>query len=217
MSRFISSSTAVMLAVLAACATQAQNQENSIHLTVDSAVSAQKACITSIVQSPTYSALWVHFPQIVETATLEQMASSDVATRQDAKLLYELRDNELPCNQSMIRSFDSVSPNLGAPFQSYLSLRDQGIILVSEDKITWGQFVSALVKAKEDTNASYQDAMDQIDGQLEQENQEEQAQRAQALQSFANYMQAQQAIEEANRPINSNCNTFGTQTTCTSY
>jgi len=202
----------------AAGCTPAQQEEITIKSTVKSATKQYDMCSAPIMADPTYGPLKAHVPFTgFLNASIEQMESPDYPTSSDIKLGTALEDRLNPCRENLITALDSIPGSLGAPIENYYNDEEQGVIVLSQGRITWGQFVQAMHNAAIDQQEQLMAAINQLGSQLQAENDVEAAQQAQAYQNFADYLQRQQAINAANRPIITNCNHSGNQTNCTSY
>jgi hypothetical protein len=214
-----------LIGMLVGCATAAQRQAKAIGSTLSATREQGKACFATINDDPAFAEIERHFPLAnIENATLPQMTDQSFATPREVELLSARRDRQIPCRQAFVAGYNSVAPSLAMVWQDIYSKSDANLVLMATKQIRWGEFVGRQKATLNAGSGRLTEAAQRLGAELDARSEQEMAQRAAAAQSFSNTMyqqqlinQNQQMINNANRPVTTNCNSFGNSVNCRSY
>jgi hypothetical protein len=216
---------ATLIGALAGCATAAQRQSQNIRTTVDVTVAQGNVCYGQINADAAYAELTRHFPfQDIHQATLAQQIDPTFATPHEVALISERHDRIVPCRKGVVDGFMTVEPSIGVLWAEAFSKGDENLLQLAKGKESWGDYVVRAKAIADENIAKRLTASREIDAGLNASHQQEMAGRAAAAQAFSNSMaqqqminQNQQMLNNANRPVTTNCNRFGNSVNCTSY
>lgn len=204
-----------VILALGGCATQAQKQAVTISTRAQAIDAQGKACQGDVFASPAAAMLMVHAPRDPAQPTLQQLADTSFPDDAQVAAIYQVHDGLALCRKQIIDGYITIAPGIASLMMTTFQQSDAEVLQLVQKKINWATYNGASQALAIEYRQKALQESQRIVTALNQENQAELAQRAQALQAFADYMQRQQAINAANRPIVTNCNHFGNQTTCT--
>ncbi|MFM0005104.1 hypothetical protein PQR57_29350 [Paraburkholderia dipogonis] len=159
-------------------------------------------------------------------ATMAQRTDENKATAAERESMRTYSDAINLCDTTLVSIMQNYAPPIGKVMSNYLPLyRDNETNLVM-GRESWGEFVvrtAELNRMINDENAqafqSIKDGFEQRYANEVQQSHIRNQEQAEALNNFANYMQRQQAINNANRPVTTNCSggRNGGMVTCTTF
>ena len=221
--------TTSMLIVLglAGCATGAQRQFAAMKANSASAGTTELACISAIYNSPEHAIIRPHAPMKTDDATLEQKMSTSFATDEEIKVILADHPAKHQCDMAFITQMGLTHPTITPILTDQLNKAEDNLIVLIQKKETWGDYVRRGIEITASGRVALSAEDQRIVGRLNEENQAELQQRAaaaaalgQALEQQAAQQQAimaqQQALINANRPVYTNCNSYGQTTNCVS-
>ena len=179
MSRLFRSIAQLVVAVpvttaLSGCATDASITAKNDSQVLAATVAAMNTCVAPIISDPKYQPLEVHIPiDDINKASLTQMSSGDYATPQDISLLSDFGQRIQPCRSAFVTGLATVSPSIAEPSQDLFDAQEQGAVLLAQQKITWGQFVSGVKKMNDESDQETRAAVAGVGQQLQQQAEQE--------------------------------------------
>jgi len=205
-----------LLVILSGCATHAQREFQAIR-SANQANSVQfKTCLATIRNSPDYAILLAHVPENSLEATLEQLSDATYATPEQVQAIYAAHPKTQACRKAFLTNLAQAEPSLVPIFTAAYAKADDNLLALVQRKLNWGQFIHASrANTLEAQGAIHAEDQRMVAG-LRQENQAELEQRQRAAQALANWAQTQQMINAINRPVVTNCNSFGNTVNCVS-
>jgi len=177
------------------------------------------------------SELRTHVPANFDTATLEQMISTDHATPREITLLAERRERLVICRNVLVAKQGSLVPDLGIVLQESHAKLDQNLIDLAQQRRTWGEFVMRGREINNELRRRMTEVMQQVGSGLATAHQQELTRRQAAFEAYQRNQNEQQALQNqqrmllnqqiqsfgSNRPVQTNCNLMGSYVSCTSH
>jgi hypothetical protein len=219
---------------LAGCSTQAQEQFAADNKIFSDVRRQGSACQVAANENPEFSILWAHTPKAGDQPDLPQMADVSMLTPEQRAPFLAWRTAETSC-RPIFNQLGGADVNLLFSLRSGWSDADAVRVRLLAQQIPWGEANSEIQAISSKTDAAVGKETQSLVAELREENAEEVQQRAAAVQAFGEamrqeqqvlqqqqaaqqqQMQHQQLLNAVNRPVSTNCNTYGSQTNCTSY
>lgn len=207
---------AVLLAVgiLAGCQTATQQRANHISTVLKQNTAQVKACVTEAYSSPQAAAIRLRRPIDPADASLEQLNSSDFASPDEIKALYALHGQIQPCRKASLENLVTVVPTVVPIMSAGYQEGDTALLALINKQMTWGQYLQDQQHEENEIKAKLIAEWNRVQGEMQRSYQTEMQQRQAAAQAMANYLQNQQMINAINKPVYTNCSTFGNTTNC---
>jgi hypothetical protein len=208
----------ILCLAMAGCATAAQRQGEQIKTGLGAAEAEMKACVAAMNNDPSYAGLQQHFPfNDIRQATLAQMTDDSLVSSSDVALMSSRRSIIIGCESKLEETLSRVLPPLVPIIVETRTEQDNNLLDLVKHKASWGAYVVRSQAIIASQAAKMQAVFHQVDAELAAANQQELAQRQAAAAAYSQYMQTQQIINNANRPVTTNCNRFGNSVNCTTY
>jgi hypothetical protein len=109
--------------------------------TYQSDLQAYHACAAAVYNAPEYAALRRHAPSNVNNASLEPLASNDLATDEEIRLLQAAHARVLACRQTFLNAVAQHAPNIAAIDAAIAARTDDAMMALIQKKITWGEYL----------------------------------------------------------------------------
>lgn len=202
--------------LLCSCATQAQRQFQAIKASNQTNAAQLMACSTEVYNSSDYDLLRAHIPLSIYDATLEQLSDSNLASPAEIKALFTVHPRLQECRKAFLTATSQTEPGLVPIVTTLLTKNEDDLVTLTQRKISWGEYVHRIRDRMTETQTALQAEDRRVVAGLQQEHQAEVAHRQRAAEALAAWAQTQQAINAANRPVVTNCNTFGNSVNCVS-
>ncbi|MBB5462848.1 hypothetical protein [Paraburkholderia sp. Cpub6] len=204
-------------AVLAGCQTATQQRASHMSEVLKQTVAQRKACAAEAYNSPQAAPIRARLPMDPADATLAQLNSTDHASPDEIKSLYAVHDMIQPCRKATADELMTVTPTVVPILLDSYQESDTAVLSLINQQTTWGQYLQDQQREENIGKAKLIAELNRIQSDLQQSYQAEMQQRAQAAQAMANYLQTQQAINAINRPVYTNCTSFGNTTNCLTH
>lgn len=204
--------------VISGCATAAQRQVQQSIAVTQQASKALKTCLTTQREQPEYASLVSHLPDLDSgQPTIAQLTDDTIPSPEDARLTAALYDRETQCRAAFLNSLAAARPDL-VPILADATQRGSAVVvLVVKRKITWADAARKMQAEASITRKQVLAANQAWLGEMNAENRAEIAQRQAAANALMQWSIQQQMINAANRPVFTNCNTFGSSVNCISH
>ena len=214
-----------LVSLLAGCATTAQREGDQIAERLQHANAGRNICEHKVNFDPAYAALDKHLRLTTDAeATLPQMTDGSKASPHEVALLSNRRSSIVSCRTEFVNKITAVTPTIALIWVVYYDLNDKNLVDLSTGKISWGEYISRWRSLNAAHSANLMHEGQIIVAQLSAKNQQEIAQRRAAIDALNQiayglqmYNQQQQIINNMNRPTTTHCNSWGGDTTCTTY
>jgi hypothetical protein len=201
---------------LAACATAAQRQYQTMVTNDKSAVQDLQSCSMAIYNSPEFAPLREHLPSNVTQATLEQLSDNRLATDGEIKIILAVHPQLQACRKQALDRISQSTPTLVPILLATLTKNEDSLIDLIQKKQSWGTYVRGVRDRAVAQNAELQAEIRRIEAGLQQSHEAELAQRQRAAEALSQWAQTQQMLNAANRPVITNCNQIGGMVNCVS-
>lgn len=215
---------------LVGCATNAENQYESINKGLTDINAQVEQCFAGIDNNSSYNIIRNYLPISNSGETIEMLSNQKIPTQQESKVLTSLANDMKKCRNIRTSGQYKISNALGSISQENSDRKDALYVSLIQRKITWGEGVKQLKQINSDSAQKEAIAFANIQGGLQNQHNAEIAQRQRAAMVMQNagyqmqqnayqqqmLYQNQQVINNMNRPINTTCNSFGSTVNCTS-
>lgn len=147
--------------------------------TMNDAVTRMTACTTEVANNPRYAPLARHINLAAAgKPTLQQQADPAKATPDEIAVLFVWHEDAAKCRPIMITSATQVAPIAGQLMQEMYFKRDQLVLALVQQKITWGDANREMATEANRYMGQVQGALMGRIQQLSAEHEAEMAQRA---------------------------------------
>jgi len=109
--------------------------------TYQSDLQAYNACAAAVYNAPEYAPLKRHAPSNVNNASLEPLASNDLATDEEIRLLQAVHARVLACRQTFLNAVAQHAPTVAAIDAAIAARTDDALVALIQKKITWGEYL----------------------------------------------------------------------------
>lgn len=82
-----------------------------------------------------------HAPSNVNNASLEPLASNDLATDEEIRILQAAHARVLACRQTFLNAVAQHAPNISAIDAAIAARTDVAMMALIQKKITWGEYL----------------------------------------------------------------------------
>jgi type III secretory pathway component EscV len=204
--------------LIAACATQAQRQAESIEQTFSSAIAEGQSCYSAIFSDTAFSPLSGYIIPDISAASMHLLAKKEKATSKQVQAIFALHPKYQKCRKAFSDTLGSSVPTVAMILVNSWIEEDQLILDLVERKVTWGAYTHKMQQLGRSLSASLQTEWQSIATYLAEADAAERQQRQEALAAFANamerYSQQQQRIDKI---ITTNCSRVGNYVNCMTY
>lgn len=207
----------LVAALLAGCQTATQQRASHISTVVKQNAAQMKACSAEVYKSPQAAPIRARRPMDPADATLAQLNSNDHASPDEIQALYAVHDMAQHCRKASTDNLMTVTPSVVPIMLDGYQESDAALLSLINQQTTWGQYLQDQQREENIVKAKLIAEWSRIQSDLQQSYQAEMQQRAQAAQAVANYLQTQQAINAMDRPVYTNCTSFGNTTNCLTH
>jgi hypothetical protein len=201
--------TLAIAALLAACATAAQRQYQTMVSNNQSAVQDLRVCSEIVYNSAEFAPLRRHIPFKATDATLEQLSDNSLVTDDEIQLILAVHPQLQSCRKHALDRISLTTPTLVPIMLVVVTKGEDSLIDLLQRKQSWGAHVRRVRDAVVAGTAELQAEGQRITASLQQSHQVELAQRQAAAQSsadaLARYVETQQIINNMNRPVMTHC------------
>ncbi len=153
----------------------------------------------------------------VRQATLEQLSDASKITKVEAAAIFKVHPRLQECRHSALDQIAQTTPTFVPILANEYSKNDLLLVDLIQRKISWGEELKRARELVADATAELMQEGERIDAGLEQSHEAELARRQAAFNALSQYAQTQQIINNMNRPVVTNCNTFGNSTNCVTH
>jgi hypothetical protein len=189
------------LAVLAGCATEAEQRSQRANAVSQAGFAQYKACIAAARANPRYAALIPHFDNLeTHQYTMAQLTDEALPSPSEAALVAAFYDDTSPCGAGYMQALSTVRPDVVPIVADFLSKDTGTFVLIVQQKITWAAAARAAQSDRSDVRARLNVADQRWTAELNASHQAELAQRAAAADALSQWAAQQQMINAANRP-----------------
>jgi hypothetical protein len=211
--------------VLAGCQTAAENELVASRAAFDAGSAQAEACFGAVAGKPEYAQIAQRTGLIAGIdPTLAQLSDNAVPSPEEARLLLAWDAEITSCRQIFLDALGRSFPELQMVQAESYAHRNQAILALVRREASWGAVNQRLAAGRLDHARRWRQAVEDIAMRLSAQHQQEIAQRERAAAAFAaaagqmqQQMLLQQAIQNANRPVTTNCTRFGNMTNCQSF
>ena len=109
--------------------------------TYQSDLQAYNACTAAVYNAPEYAPLKRHAASNVNNASLEPLASNDLATDEEIRLLQAAHARVLACRQTFLNAVAQHAPTIAAIDGAIATRTDDAMVALIQKKITWGEYL----------------------------------------------------------------------------
>ena len=109
--------------------------------TYQSDLQTYNACAAAVYNAPEYAPLKRHAPSNVNNASLEPLASNDLATDEEIRLLQTAHARVLACRQTFLNAVAQHAPTIAAIDAAIAARTDDAMLALIQKKITWGEYL----------------------------------------------------------------------------
>lgn len=212
-------------AVLAGCATQAQQKYKQLEMQIGSAFRSMNGCYQHVMETPTVHRLSEILSfDVNDPRTVEKLALKRFVTEQEAKDIIDFSVLRKPCNKLAIEKFSEIHPEYVASLAKMFSEADADLAKAINKELTIGDVNQRGDDRYNRWQAEFSQIGQRIESQLDQAHQYELTQRqiaTQSLRTWAYQQQLlnnqQQLINATKRPITTNCQYIGNILHCTQF
>jgi len=202
--------------LLGGCATQAQRQFQAIKSGNTANAAQLKECGTAVYNSADFAPLRSHLPASVADATLQQLADASLASPEEVRAIYAIHPQMQQCRKTFLTNLAQTEPSLVPIFTTSFNKADDDLGAVTQRKLSWGDYLHRARDRSTQLQAQIQTEDRRVVGELKEEHNAEIAQRQRAAEALAAWAQTQELINAANRPVITNCSSFGNTVNCMS-
>lgn len=207
----------LLAALLTGCQTATQQRASHMSAVLKQNAAQMKACGAEVYNSPQAAPIRARRPMDPADATLAQLNSTDHASSDEIRALYAVHDMAQQCRKASTDNLMAVTPTVVPIMLDGYQESDTALLSLINQQTTWGQYLQDQQREENIVKAKLIAEWNRIQGDLQQSYQAEMQQRAHAAQAMANYLQTQQAINAMNRPVYTNCTSFGNTTNCLTH
>lgn len=216
---------AILLLVVAGCATQAQRDETRMSEAIKLSRDEVRACLVRAEGSPEYQALHGKLPPSQSDISMERLVDATKPTPEDSQALLAFHSAYIgPCHKLAIESLGRAHPAFATVLARSYAEGDANYARLVQRQETWGEYAQHSKTLRAETRAALQATGRQIDQQLANAHAYEVQQRQAALSALSQWAyqqqvlaQQQQMINAMNRPVMTNCQYVGPTLNCTSF
>jgi hypothetical protein len=215
---FASSTTLIasVLLLLIGCATHAQRQFQAMKAGNQEHAAQMKACAAIVYNPPESAPLRPHLPLAISDLTLQQLSDMSYATPAEVQAIFVTHPKLKECRKALLVATAQTEPALVPVIIASYNKNEDDLLAVIQQRMTWGEYASRVRDRTAEAQAALQTEDRRVVSGLQQEHQAEIAQRQRAADALAAWAQTQEMINAANRPVITNCNTFGSTLNCVS-
>ena len=217
--------TGGLVIALAACATDAQNYQDTVTAQYEQGHSEYGACLKGVGTSPDgqflRASLWTGTNDGTAIDYLAYEAFPSMAEVEATRRVFAALQ---PCREIARQHFGAIDNRFLSALNTHFGQQDVAAVAILKAQHSWGEINAFLIEDERQFTEAWNNVSTQIGAEIGAAHQAELAQRQRALQALAVYgqnMQAlqnqQNAINALNRPRTTNCRTFGYNTNCTTY
>jgi hypothetical protein len=109
--------------------------------TYQSDLQAYNACTSAVYNASEYAPLKRHAASNVNNASLEPLASNDLATDEEIRLLQAAHARVLACRQTFLNAVAQHAPTIAAIDAAIAARTDDAMVALIQKKITWGEYL----------------------------------------------------------------------------
>ena len=206
--------------LLAGCMTPAQRQAKAISASLKETFEDGKKCMEMVQNKLDYAPLFEKMPLDSSKASLEQLTDSSKIDGDNKRLLSLAHSETAQCRASLIAGVQRALPS-GTPTLIEASQEDDAIIVaLYGGAISYGEANTRRKAVAAKTISAFTDVLRRADAQLSAQSAQQAAERERSSAMWMQFLQNQQAINAmsnaSNRPVMTNCNSWGNQTNCVS-
>lgn len=173
------------------------------------------ACIGAVQSKPEYAVLVPFHPDLrTGTRSMVAMTTKRVPTQEEADPLRGSYPAVMACVSRFDAEMAEVRPDAASIIQSAQAAGAQIRAGLIERKLTWAQASAQAQAINAETRSQLRQADAEWRGEMIEENNAEIAQRQRAAAAFSQVLLQEQAIQAAQRPVVTNCNSSFNNVTC---
>jgi hypothetical protein len=202
-------------AALAACATDAQKQAETMQSGLEAARQGESACLAQLRGTPAVArVLTVLALDEDDPAKLHKLSDPRTADDDLRRDLVEAHQAVLPCRSTLKNGLAAVHPSYVEVASATFAAQDRVLLGLLNGQLTIGAANEGFLEINRLSRAAWLQTSGALDQQLADAHAAEMQQRAAVAMALQQWSVQQQMVESMNRPTTTNCTAIGNMLNC---